>query len=191
MRFAAHAQLGPRPLPNCLSRPPPLDTAMLSPGLISDTPMTSAQRGPIGHTAGQHDAVSHGHFLGNLLLVGRQHLGHARHDLAPGPPRRPRRPRQPLLYPEARRRPARRTPPLGRLPRPRRGLEGAARVAWLAALHRRHAADRGGLHAPPLAAAAPHEHDRHRRRLSPRRQHRRPRPGARKATGDYKPWRPG
>ena len=37
-------------------------------------------------------------------------------------------------------------------------------LARLDALHGRHAADRGGLPAAPLAEAAPHEHDRHRPR---------------------------
>ena len=84
--------------------------------------------------------------------------------------------RQPLLRAEQGRRPARRAAPLGDLQAPGRGLAGAARMARLAALPGRRAADRGGLRAAPLAEAAPHEHDRHARGLSSAREH--PRPAA-------------
>ena len=47
---------------------------------------------------------------------------------------------------------------------PARKPRRSPRLARLDALHGRYAADRGGLPAAPLAEAAPHEHDGHRRR---------------------------
>ena len=67
------------------------------------------------------------------------------------------------------RRAARRAGALGHLSEALRGEPGAARLAWLAALYRRYAADRGALPSAPLAEAASDEPDRHAAGIPPER----------------------
>ena len=113
----------------------------------------------------------HEHLQRDLQLVGRKLLVQPHLYGAQGQAGRHRQRRQPLLRAEQGRRAAGRAAPLGDLQGPGRGLAGAARVARLDALHGGYAADRGDLHAAAVGEGAPHEHDGHRRRLPPARQH--------------------
>src|SRR6476646_11084840 len=97
---------------------------------------------------------AHENFLPAVLhLVEWPDLRHPALDLALWRTGRPGRVRQPL-FPRPRRQDRSDLADgaaLGDLPRRGRGLVGAAVVAWLAASHRRCAADRGALSAPALA----------------------------------------
>ena len=74
---------------------------------------------------------------------------------------------------------------------PIRSLAGPAGMAWLAALHRGRAADRGNLQGPALAAVLCAELDRHARRPTGRQAASSiPMPGRRRQR-DYEPWQPG